>query len=217
MTEVTVACDLRTLFGPARDQGCRPTCAAFAASDAHAAMRTGWEPLSCEYVYHHAVRRDGGCPEEGATLRSVLEAVEIEGQPCESGWPYLDVMPDELCQWHPPANVGELFRRRTSGVAPALNMVKAVLDSGTPAIVGMTVSDAFYEPDAEGIIDTDEPEDPTRRHAIIAVGRGRRGNRGLILVRNSWGDEWGLNGYAWIAESYLAPRLRSVAVLKEAA
>ena len=37
MTEIAVECDLGSLFGAARDQGDRPTCLAFAASDAHAA------------------------------------------------------------------------------------------------------------------------------------------------------------------------------------
>ncbi len=217
MTELTVDCDLRTLFGPARDQGCRPTCAAFAASDAHAAVRPGWEALSCEYIYYHAVRRDGVGPEDGATLGAVLAAVEIDGQPREEGWPYLDAMPDKLCQWRPPAEVGELFRHRASPATPAIDAVKAALDAGSLAIVGMTLSDAFYKPDVEGIVEADEPEDPARRHAVIAVGRGHRGNRGLILVRNSWGEEWGLNGCAWLSESYLAPRLRGVAVMKEAA
>ncbi len=34
--------DLRFRFGTARDQGARPTCLAFAASDTHAALRTPW-------------------------------------------------------------------------------------------------------------------------------------------------------------------------------
>ena len=57
MTEVAVKCDLGFLFGTARDQGDRPTCLAFAASDAHAALRAGWEPLSCEYAFYQAQRR----------------------------------------------------------------------------------------------------------------------------------------------------------------
>ena len=33
MISITAAVDLRSLFGPARNQGSRPTCMAFAASD----------------------------------------------------------------------------------------------------------------------------------------------------------------------------------------
>ena len=41
MSRITVRQDLRDRFGPARDQGARATCLAFAMSDTHAAMR-GW-------------------------------------------------------------------------------------------------------------------------------------------------------------------------------
>ena len=57
MTDIAVECDLGSLFGDVRDQGDRPTCLAFAASDAHAALRAGWEPLSCEYAFYQAQRR----------------------------------------------------------------------------------------------------------------------------------------------------------------
>src|SRR4029453_14873936 len=65
---ITIDCDLRHLFGPARDQGPRPTCMAFAASDTHTAVRSGWELLSCEYAYYHALQYDNGAPGDGTTL-----------------------------------------------------------------------------------------------------------------------------------------------------
>jgi len=86
---VDILRDLRSEFGPARDQDQRPTCSAFAASDTHAGLRSGWDPLSAEWAYYHAVRRDGGKPDDGATLGSMLKALELDGQPHESGWPYI--------------------------------------------------------------------------------------------------------------------------------
>ena len=80
MTELSVACDLRTLFGEARDQGERPTCLAFAASDTHAALRAGWKPLSCEYAFYHAQRRGGRGPTIGARLPDMLDALRDDGQ-----------------------------------------------------------------------------------------------------------------------------------------
>src|SRR5262245_25399260 len=103
--------DLRAKFGPARDQDQRPTCSAFAASDAHAGLRRGWDPLSAEWAYYHAVRRDGGKPDEGATMGSMLKALELDGQPYEAGWPYItDPISDETA-WKPPLGVAPLFRR----------------------------------------------------------------------------------------------------------
>jgi hypothetical protein len=79
MSVITVSVDLRPLFGPARNQGPRPTCLAFAASDAHAALRSGWAPLSCEYAFYHAQRRAGRPPSKGALLSSMLDAPRQDG------------------------------------------------------------------------------------------------------------------------------------------
>lgn len=63
---IQVVTDLRPRFGPARDQGPRPTCLAFATSDLHAAIRSPtWAPLCCEYVFYHAQTRDGRSPNSG--------------------------------------------------------------------------------------------------------------------------------------------------------
>ena len=60
-----------------------------------------------------------------------------------------------------------------------------------------------------------EGPDPLRRHAVVAVAHGLIGTERAVLVRNSWGADWGLAGHAWLPETYLAPRLTHVALLKE--
>src|SRR5438105_14391048 len=104
MSDIVVSVDLRPSFGPVRNQGPRPTCMAFAASDAHAGLRSGWAALSCEYAFYHAQRRAGRSPNKGALLSSMLDALCHDGQPEESGWPYLAATPTG--SWTPPANVG---------------------------------------------------------------------------------------------------------------
>src|SRR3979490_2506130 len=103
--------DLRGNFGPARDQDPRPTCLAFAASAAHAAGRAGWAPLSAEWGYYYALKRDGGHRDNGATLGGMLEAIKLDGQPVEAEWPYIKAPIMDINSWKPPGTAAELFYR----------------------------------------------------------------------------------------------------------
>src|SRR5260370_6693911 len=110
MMEVTV--DLRSQFGPARDQGQRPTCMAFSASDVHSAARTTVEPLSAEFAYFHAVRRVTPFdPHSGVSFSKMAQAIHEDGQPSELAWPYLPKLPADISTWRPPDKCKPIFRR----------------------------------------------------------------------------------------------------------
>ncbi|MGH9877797.1 MAG: C1 family peptidase, partial [Nitrososphaerales archaeon] len=89
------------------------------------------------------------------------------------------------------------------------------LDDGIPIVIGLSLSDAFFSPGTDGIITAREPVDRHRRHAVIGVGHGKQGQELFVLVRNSWGSAWGNNGYAWVSQDYMEPRLTQVAELRE--
>jgi C1A family cysteine protease len=205
--------DLRGSFGPARDQSPRSTCLAFAASDAHASARTGWDPLSAEWAYYYALKRDGGLPDDGVTLGAMLATIKFDGQPVESEWPYIKAKITDVKLWKPPSPAAQLFFRDHRACSVTVQDIIDHLDAKTPVLITMTLSDAFYRPDRDGIVEHIEPTDPSRHHAVAAVGHGNRGNDRFVLIRNSWGEAWGLKGHAWIAVDYLTPRLTGVAIM----
>lgn len=113
---IVLSKDLRSRLGAARDQGPRPTCLAFAASDLHGSVRPGWDPLSCESAFFNAQRRSGRPPTVGATLPSMIDALREDGQPVEAAWPYLIQTPQTIAAWQSPATESEVFRRCGSAV-----------------------------------------------------------------------------------------------------
>jgi hypothetical protein len=217
MNDIAVAVDLRPSFGAARDQGPRPTCLAFAASDAHAGLRPGWTPLSCEFAFCHAQRRAGRSPGQGALLPAMLETLRKDGQPTETGWPYLTAVPPDLASWTPPAAVGVLFGRDGKRTTASVDDVIAKLDAGRPVIVLLMLSSAFYRPGSKGVIHPapGEAPEPERRHAVVAVGHGKVDSHRAVLIRNSWGERWAEAGYGWLTEPFLGPRLFAAAKLTE--
>jgi hypothetical protein len=217
MSDITVSVDLRASFGSARNQGPRPTCLAFAASDAHAALREGWVPLSCEYAFFQAQRRANRMPNTGALLPSMLEALRKDGQPEESSWPYVLATPADAASCAPPREIGKLYGRNGAIATHSVDRVIQELDQGRPVIVLTMLSRAFYQRSPQGVIDPapNEQPEPNRRHAVVAVGHGKIDGQRAVLVRNSWGLSWGDAGYGWLTERFLGPRIFAAATLLE--
>lgn len=206
---VVIHCDLRASFVDARNQGDRPTCVAFALSDAHSAARGIAEALSVEHLYYHAVQRTpGGHPDHGVALPAAREALKLDGQSVEAGWPYLTVIPADLARWKPPSSVTQLYRRNTQHMTPEVADVIACLDSGRPVVLVLMLGERFYTP-ARGLVTAGPNDADTDYHALIAVGHGEVATgEACILVRNSWGQDWALEGYGWLTGSYLKSRLK---------
>ena len=185
---------------------------AFAASDAHAAARGAWQPLSVEWAYYHALQRDGGVPHAGLTMGGMLDELRLDGQPEEAAWPYLAELFTDISAWVPP-RASPVYRRNSTSRPATVEAMFESLDADHPVLFTMSISKSFRRPGTGGVIESTEPLEPNRVHALIAVGHGHRQEDKFVLVRNSWGDAWGSGGYAWIAIPYLTPRLLRTATM----
>jgi hypothetical protein len=210
---IAIVKDLRAQFGPVRDQDPRPTCMAFAGSDAHAGARPGWEPLSVEWAYYHALQRDGTQPHEGVTLSTMLETLRGNGQPIEAVWPYIASLFTDFSRYAPPPCGEPVYRRDSAPMPATIDDIVDELNQDKPVLFTMSLSRSFFFAAPDGIVSVNEPLEPKRVHALVAVGQGLRGTDRFVLVRNSWGEAWAMGGHAWLDAAYLKPRLLVAATM----
>lgn len=210
---IALSCDLRNQFGAVRDQHQRQTCLAFATSDTHGSRFTPFRALSVEFLFYHAVQlmptRD---PNAGLNMAAATTALNHPGQPEEIHWPYNQAQPPSLAQWVPPTNC-PLFTRVMTAGGNLFDEICASLDLKRPVIVALRLTRTFFAPDADGLITHNATDAVRGSHAVIAVGHGRAPTGRCLLIRNSWGDRWGLAGYAFVEESYVAARVLSTGIV----
>lgn len=206
--------DIRAELYGVRHQGRRPTCLAFAASDVHRHARQHPEYLCVEWLYYHVSKHARTGPHDGTTIPDTRAVLRDLGQPDEPVWPYSG-QPPSTANWQPPSVTGKLMKSDSNESSGSLRAVRQSIEDNVPIVIGMFISDTFnfphgWERSGDEVIlgrDVDQSVDGTRGHAVVVVGHGDYEGEPVILLRNSWGPNWGNHGHAWVRETYLSPRL----------
>jgi C1A family cysteine protease len=114
----------------------------------------------------------------------------------------------------PPPITGKLHKNTMVAGKLGFEAIVTVLNQGSPVILGLVITDAFYGPNDVGVIVDKNPDIERGGHAVLAVGHGTgSATDPALLIRNSWGQDWGLGGYAWLSRGYLARQLHETATL----
>lgn len=162
--------------------------------------------LSRLFLYYNARRMsDREEVDSGTSMEHAMAAYMAHGACLESLWTY------DHARWNlkPPKevytaalnfghyNIGALQYGRVA----ANDMRKAVLAAGLPIVFAMGVPDNLmmrvggqtgYMPAPEN----GKWEDPNGAHAMLIVGFDD--SKRAWIVRNSWGEEWGVKGHVFI-------------------
>ena len=142
-------------------------------------------------------------------MEDVMDALQREGQPVELDCPYRELVDSG---WRPPMGL-EVFRRVSETRLPSLAAVTDALRGGLAPVLGLEIPGPFFSPVPPWIIPAD-PNDVKGLHAVVGVGLGLNADEPLVLVRNSWGDEWGNRGYAWLGSEFLEAHLLEIVLLR---
>lgn len=165
------------------------------------------------------MKETGDC---GGFLRYTMGAMALFGLPPEEYWPYdedqFDEEPPAFCYSYAQNYQSLQYYRHDPSETPRktiLESVKTHLAAGLPSMFGFTVYSSYVQADKNGMIPY-----PTKNeriaggHAIVAVGYddklkiknenpGGSETTGAILIRNSWGKEWGEQGCGWLPYEYI--------------
>jgi C1A family cysteine protease len=142
--------------------------------------------------------------DQGAGIREGIKTVGRQGVCPERLWPYkirkFRMKPPPKCYREARKHPALVYRRLTR----KLTDMKICLASGFPFIVGLTVYDSF---ESKKVKRTGRAPIPRRReksrggHAVLVVGYEEKDRH--FIVRNSWGKDWGMNGYFTLPYDYL--------------
>lgn len=191
---------LKDKFPPVYDQGQSGACTACAAVGCddyyyHAPKKKGWIP-SWKYTYYNTKMLDDDLQaDDGTCIDFALKSVRKLGACNSKVWsndePW-NKRPSEAA-YRDGLKGHEIttFHRMKN-----LNQLKQAISNGYP--VPASLAWAFKSYDDNFILNT-----PTKKeinnaggHAVVVVGYDD--DRQLVEIRNSWGDWWGNNGYAYI-------------------
>jgi C1A family cysteine protease len=212
--------DWREFCGPIEDEQGLGTSAAHAcvALIQHLERRSSGQLLQLSRLFLHytARRMHGNMSCSDLPLRTVFKAAVRCGIPPEKYWPYdasyFECEPDGFAytfqQDFRSLRYVRLDDRRSTG-SEVLPRLQSFLTAGFPVAFGFPVLNSVRDdPDISYPKGTDTI---LGRHAVTAVGydsqRRIGSDKGALLIRNSWGSDWGNRGYGWLPYSYVTGRL----------
>lgn len=205
--------DLRAQCPPVYDQGQLGSCTANAIGGA---VQFEWRKQSMPdevpsrlFIYYCEREIEGTVSSDsGAMLRDGIKSVATYGAPYEAAWPY---DPHTFAVKPPPSVWTSASRDKAVKYARVMQVgtqLKGCLAAGYPFVFGFTVYDSFESDEVAttGMVPMPSGDDSVLGgHAVLCVGYDDSQQR--FIVRNSWGDGWGLQGYCLMPYGYLTDPL----------
>lgn len=157
------------------------------------------------FIYYNERAMEGSiASDSGAEIRDGIKSVNQLGVAPESDWKYnvkkFKTKPTAAVFKEALLHQSVAYKR----VPQTKNGICGCLAEGYPIVFGFNCYESF-EADAiarTGILEMPQPhEKSVGGHAVLCVGYDLA--KGYVLVRNSWGADWGQKGYFWMPLDYI--------------
>ena len=214
--------DLSHDFTPIKNQGPVGACTTFAVTAVYEHILKKNDradhDLSERFLYYNSRETDGRLDKEGVAISTAIRSIGEKGICTEEKWPY-------SCDDYNVKPTDEAYQdAKTRLIKKALNIVltddqeknrdalRSAIAEGYPVIISLNLFDAFDHIGNDGMVPIPSPGDLILQrenaedkihsaHAMVVCGYDDKNQ--VFLVRNSWGERFGKNGYCFIPYAYM--------------
>jgi C1A family cysteine protease len=154
--------------------------------------------------YNERVIEDSVGEDSGAMIRDGIKSVAKQGAPHEALWPYVIKQfrhrPSKAAYSDAHKHPAVVYQRLVQDT----HQLRGCLAAGFPFTFGFTVYTSF---ESDAVAKSGTVRVPARKekvlggHAVLAVGYDDA--KAHFIVRNSWGADWGMDGYFTMPYDYL--------------
>lgn len=208
------AIDLRPYFSAIKNQGQQGACLAFAFSAIAEYTLKARHKQSADFseaFLYYETRKYAGCTQEdaGSTWTGATNVLLHEGICLESFMPY-----SEYDYTTPPTfqalnNALSYKASNVNSINNELNELRTTLYNGYPIAVSIVIFSSFGNgkngfipmPQKHEILNYKYNGKAHGRHAMVIVGYDD--TKQCFIVRNSWGNSFGENGYCYMPYDYI--------------
>ena len=186
------------VLGPIKDQGYCGSCWAFSTMGNIEALNTmktkEYVALSEQQLVDCDTEVDMGC--DGGLMEYAFQYLIDNGCMSQEDYPYVGY--DDTCKYDKDKVVVRIKDWKMLETQDEGEIKEFLYDNGPLAIAINADPFQYY---TEGIIDEDEWScDPEGlNHGVVLVGYGSENGVDFWIIRNSWGDYWGEQGYCRVA------------------
>ena len=158
------------------------------------------------FIYFNERLMEGTVNQDaGAEIKDGIKSISQAGVCDEVLWPYgISLLTTKPPQSIYDAAKCDLITKYEMIGTGNLDLMKQSLANGLPFIFGFTVFDSFQSLStaSTGIVNMPNPnENVLGGHAVMCVGYSEPDQR--FIIRNSWGEKWGIKGYFTFPYEYM--------------